>query len=97
MGVVSAKEVQQTAWLARLQLQDAQLHRLAAQLDEILQYVQQLQRVPTDRVEPTSHVLPLSNIMRQDQVQPSVPPEDVLNVAPARHGQLFKVPKIVDI
>lgn len=97
MSVVSVKEVQQVAWLARLHLKDAELNRLAAQLDEILEYVRQLQAVPTEGVEPTSHVLPLSNIMRKDQLQPSSAPEDVLIIAPARHGQLFKVPKIVDI
>ena len=97
MSVVSVKEVQQVAWLARLHLKETELNRLAAQLDEILEYVRQLQAVPTEGVEPTSHVLPLSNIMRKDQLQPSSAPEGVLTIAPARHGRLFKVPKIVDI
>lgn len=96
MAIVSLNDVQQVAFLARLQLPDAELNRLAAQLDEILKYVHQLQAVSTEGVEPTSHVLPLSNITRPDQLMPSTPPEDVLTLAPARHGQFFKVPKIID-
>jgi aspartyl-tRNA(Asn)/glutamyl-tRNA(Gln) amidotransferase subunit C len=96
MGVVSAKEVSDVAFLARLQLEEAELARLSAQLDDILKYVQQLQAVSTDGVEPTSHVLPLANVTRADQIKLSVNPEQALAIAPARHGQLFKVPKILE-
>ncbi len=96
MGVVSTKDVQQVAFLARLQLHDTELAKFAAQLDDILQYVQQLQAVPTESVGPTSHVLPLSNIMRPDTIRPSVPSEEILAIAPARHGQLVKVPKVIE-
>jgi len=95
-GVVSVKDVEKVAYLARLQLGQAELTQFAAQLDEILKYVQQLQAVSTDGVEPTSHVLPLANVMRLDQITPSVTPEEVLHIAPVRHGQLFKVPKIIE-
>ena len=93
---VDVKTVQQVALLARLQVAEAQQPKFAAQLAEILGYVQQLQDVPTDGVEPTSHVVPLSNVTRPDQSCPSVPPERVLAIAPARHGQLYKVPKIIE-
>lgn len=96
MAIVSVKDVQQVAFLARLQLEEVEVGKLADQLDEILEYVHQLQSVSTDGVEPTSHVLPLSNITRPDQVTPSLPPEDVLTIAPARHGQLVQVPKIIE-
>ena len=96
MNTVDVKTVQQVARLARLQLDEAQQARFAAQLAEILQYVQQLQQVPTDGVEPTSHVVPLSNVMRPDEQRPSTAPEAVLAIAPARHGQLYKVPKIIE-
>jgi len=88
--------VQQVARLARVQLDAAQEARFAAQLGEILQYVQQLQSVQTDGVEPTSHVVPLSNVMRPDQLAPSTAPDAVVALAPARHGQLYKVPKIIE-
>jgi len=97
MGVVSLKDVHKVASLARVELEEAQVSRFVAQLDEILNYVQQLQAVDTTGVEPTSHVLPLVNITRQDHIKPTVKPETVLTVAPARHGQLFKVPKIVEL
>ena len=96
MPTVDVNTVQRVARLARLQLDEGQQARFAAQLDEILEYVQQLQAVPTDGVEPTSHVVPLSNVMRPDQRQPSAAPEEILAIAPARHGQLYRVPKIIE-
>lgn len=96
MSVVTVKDVQQVAWLARMALADAEAEKLTSQLDQILQYVRQLQAIPTDQIAPTTHVLPLSNISRPDQRRPSVPPDDVLRLAPARHNQLFKVPKIIE-
>jgi aspartyl-tRNA(Asn)/glutamyl-tRNA(Gln) amidotransferase subunit C len=96
MDTVDVKTVQHVARLARLQVEPAEQARFAAQLAEILQYVQQLQQVPTDGVEPTSHVVPLSNVTRPDQPRPSIAPEAVLALAPARHNQLYKVPKIIE-
>ena len=96
MPVVSVQDVQHVAVLARLRPEDRELAAFAAQLNEILGYVRQLQAVATDGVPPTSHVLALSNITRPDEPAPSIPPEAVLAIAPARHHQLFKVPKIID-
>jgi len=96
MNLVSLKDVQQVALLARLHLEDRELSLFSAQLNEILGYVQQLQAVSTDQVGPTSHVLALSNISRPDQREPSLPSEQVLAIAPARHHQLVKVPKIIE-
>ena len=94
--VVTVQDVERVAMLARLQFQAEELKRLASQLDEIVQYVQQLQTVSTEGVEPTSHVLPLSNITRPDALQPSLSTEEVLSLAPARQHQFVKVPKILD-
>ena len=96
MPVVSVNDVQQTAHLARLALNAKELDTLAAQLGDILEYVRQLQSVPTDGVEPTSHVLPLADITRADQRLPSLPSEEVVALAPARHGDLVKVPKVIE-
>ena len=96
MSVVGVSDVQQVAALARLSLSEPEAATLTSQLDHILAYVRQLQAIPTDGVKPTSHVLELSNITRQDQLQPSVPVDEVLRLAPARHNGLFKVPKIID-
>jgi len=96
MSVVSQRDVQQVARLARLQLEEAELATLSSQVDDILTYVQQLQAVSTDHVEPTSHVITLANVVRPDQRQPCTNPEEILNIAPARHGQLVKVPKVLE-
>ena len=90
------KDIQHVALLARLALTPEESAVLGGQLSNILAYVEQLQRVPTDGVEPTAHALPLSNVMRSDERKPSLPPEQALANAPARHGQLFKVPKIIE-
>ena len=96
MSVVSVHDVQHVAHLARIELEPAAIATFVSQLDAILAYVRQLQQVPTDGVGPTSHVLPLANITRPDQLQPSLTPHDVQAMAPAMHGQLVKVPKVVD-
>ena len=96
MSVVTAETVKHVALLARLRLEGDALARLAGQLDEILAYVQQLQAVPTDGVEPTSHVLPLSNVLRKDEIQPSLPQQHVVTLAPASHAHFVAVPKVID-
>ena len=96
MPVVTADVVKQVALLARLRLEGSALTQLAAQLDEILQYVQQLQATSTDRVEPTSHVLPLSNVLRKDEPRPSLPQKTVLDLAPTAQPPFVKVPKVIE-
>ena len=93
---VGIPDVQKVALLARVFLSPDELATLAPQLNDILAYVQQLQAVPTDGVEPTSHVLPLTNVTRRDEQTPSLPADVSVALAPARHGQLIKVPKVVD-
>lgn len=96
MSVVSVQDVQQVAQLARLALSAGELERLAAQLDHILDYVRQLQSVPTQGVPPTSHALPLADVTRPDQRLPSLPPETIAELAPARQGNFVKVPKVIE-
>ena len=96
MGVVTAEVVQQVAMLARLRLEGPQLSQIAAQLDEILEYVQQLRSVSTDQVEPTSHVLPLANVLRTDEPQPSLDSHLVTALAPASHPPFVTVPKVIE-
>jgi aspartyl-tRNA(Asn)/glutamyl-tRNA(Gln) amidotransferase subunit C len=94
--VVSIDEVKQVAHLARIDLSPEELALLAGQLGDILDYVRQLQAVAADHVQPTSHVLSLSNITRPDVQQPSMTSDAALSIAPARHNQFYKVPKVVD-
>ena len=96
MAVVTPEVIQQVALLARLRLEGSALTQFVAQLDEILAYVQQLQAVPTDGIEPTSHVLPLSNVLRKDEPHPSLSQEAVLALAPAPQKPFVKVPKVIE-
>ncbi|MBI2104732.1 MAG: Asp-tRNA(Asn)/Glu-tRNA(Gln) amidotransferase subunit GatC [Candidatus Omnitrophica bacterium] len=96
MTVVTPEIVRQVALLARLRLEGQALAQLAAQLDEILQYIQQLQAVKTDSVEPTSHVLPLSNVLRKDEPGACLSQETVLALAPATQRPFVTVPKVLE-
>ena len=96
MSVITPEIVKQVALLARLRLEGEDLARLAGQLDEILQYVQQLQAVPTDQVPPTTHVLPLSNVVRKDEPQPCLPQQAVMALAPASKPPVVTVPKVIE-
>ena len=91
-----AFEIEQIAELARLSLKPEERVKLKKDLESILAYVEQLKTVPTDHVEPTSHVLNLKNVFRADEIRPSNIREDILKHAPHREGNFFKVPKIID-
>lgn len=84
------------AELARLHLKPNEREKLAKDLESILAYVDQLKELNTDRVEPTSHVLPIENIFRKDEAKPSNVRDEVLNHAPKRESNFFKVPKIIE-
>ena len=96
MAVVSPDIVKQVAKLARLRLEGEALTHIAGQIDDILAYVQQLQSVPTPNVEPTTHVLPLSNVQRKDEVKPSLPLAVVMKLAPAKREPFVTVPKVIE-
>lgn len=89
-------EIEQIAELARLSLKPAEKGKLQKDLESILAYVEQLKLVPTEHVEPTSHVLNLENIFREDEVKPCDIREEVLKHAPRREGNFFKVPKVIE-
>ncbi len=93
---ISIKDVEYLAHLARLQLTAEELSRFSSQLDEILSYVEKLKAAKTQGVAPTSHVLKLTNVFREDQVKPSLSTEAALTNAPDREGPFFKVPRIID-
>jgi aspartyl-tRNA(Asn)/glutamyl-tRNA(Gln) amidotransferase subunit C len=93
---ISQAEVEHVARLARLELSAEETERMRSQLDQILGYVEQLRRVDTADVPPTSHVLPLVDVMREDEVRPSYPVEAMLANAPDPDGESFRVPKILE-
>ena len=93
---ITLAEVEHVARLARLALDADEKERMRSQLDAILGYVEQLRRVDTDGVEPTAHVLPLVNVLRDDEVRPSYPVEAMLANAPDAQDGQFRVPRILE-
>ena len=89
-------DINHVAHLARLELSDEEKAKLSAQLAGILSYVAKLSEVDVTGVEPTAHAIPLSNVLRKDEVRPSVERERILANAPETARDLFIVPKIVE-
>jgi aspartyl-tRNA(Asn)/glutamyl-tRNA(Gln) amidotransferase subunit C len=93
---LQAKDVAWVAHLARLHLDEADFAKLTEQLSAIVDYVAQLQQVPTEGVEPLAHPLPLANVFRDDEPTPSLPTDEALANAPARAGNFFSVPPVLE-
>ena len=95
---IDTDRVRQVARLSRIELTDPQLEQFTSQLSDILSYVDQLNELDTDAVEPTSHPLRLGNVFRSDsdKVQPSLSSQQALANAPQTHGQFFAVPKVLE-
>lgn len=88
--------VEHIAELAKLQLTEEEIDRYAEQLSDILAYAEKLQALDTDAIPPTASVLPLRNVLRPDEVAPSLPRDEVLaNAADTAEGQ-FRVDAILD-
>ncbi len=93
---ISREEVLHVARLARLTFSEAEVERFTEQLSAILAYMEKLEELDTTGVEPTSHVLPLANVYKPDEVRPSFEREDITAGGPSiEHGH-YKVPKIVE-
>jgi len=92
---VTIKDVEHVAKLARLHFTPAEMEKFTHDLNEILQYVDKLNELDTENVEPLSHVIELANVFRQDVVQPSLPRGEALANAPAHDEEFFKVPKVI--
>ena len=93
---ISREQVEHVAHLARLGLADDEIDRLQQQLSQILGHMQALDAVDTSAIPPTAQVIPLSSIMRDDAVRPSLPTDEVLRNAPRREGNFFKVPPVLE-
>jgi aspartyl-tRNA(Asn)/glutamyl-tRNA(Gln) amidotransferase subunit C len=87
-------QVHKVANLARLKLTAAEETQFATQLSGILDYVEQLNELDVTGVEPTTRAIDVANVMRLDQVKPWADRETLLDCAPDRDGEFFRVPKI---
>lgn len=93
---MTPEQIRWVAHLARLELTEPELQTLARQLTSILDYVNQLQQVDTEGVEPLAHPLPIHNVFREDELTPSLPVASALANAPDRRGDFYAVPAVLD-
>lgn len=93
---IQVNDVEHVAKLARLNLTEEERETFTGQLNAILQYAEKLNELDTDQVEPTTHVLHLSNVMREDEVKESLSQEKVFRNAPDEEDGQFKVPAVLE-
>ncbi|HXX34578.1 MAG TPA: Asp-tRNA(Asn)/Glu-tRNA(Gln) amidotransferase subunit GatC [Thermodesulfobacteriota bacterium] len=89
-------DIEKVARLARLELSEEEKATFGSQLEQILTYMEQLNRLDTSGVEPTSHAIPVYNVFREDELKPSLPQEEVLTIAPDEEDGHFRVPRIIE-
>ena len=94
--MISREDVEHVARLARLALSESELERMRAELAGILGYIDRLRAVDTGGVEPTSHAVPMLNVMREDATRPCLSQDEALGGAPDRSGEYFRVPRIIE-
>ena len=95
MTKITSSDVRKVAQLARLELPEDQIETYTSQLEEILSYIDQLQEIDTKDVSPTTRAVEVVNAMREDFVEVNCSREEILNQAPHREGDFFRVPKIL--
>lgn len=96
MAKITRAEVEHVARLARLELTEDEKERMTAQLDAILGYIDTLNALDTGGVEPTTTVIPMMSVTREDAVRPSLDREEALANAPDREDVFFRVPRIIE-
>lgn len=92
---ITHKDVEHVAALAKLSFTDKEKATLVSQLNEILRYMEQLNALDTENVEPLSHVIPTGNVLREDDPRPSLDRNEALANAPAKTEKFFRVPKVI--
>lgn len=96
MSRISTDQVKHVANLARLAITKEETEKFTNQLDAIISFAEQLNEINTDGVEPTSHVLDMKNVMREDIPQEGLPQSEVLKNAPEHQDGQVKVPSIME-
>ena len=89
-------DVDHVARLARLHLSDAEKARMREQLAKILTYIDALQALDTEGVAPTTHAVPVTNVMRDDETRPCLAQAEMLANGPERANEFFRVPRIIE-
>jgi aspartyl-tRNA(Asn)/glutamyl-tRNA(Gln) amidotransferase subunit C len=94
--MIDREQVHKVALLARLELTPEEEEQFTTQLGSILDYIQQLSELDVTDVPPTTRAIDVSNVTREDELQPYPDREAILNGAPQQEGEFFKVPKILN-
>tara|TARA_B100000945_G_C20414626_1_gene614490 strand:- start:1256 stop:1549 length:294 start_codon:yes stop_codon:yes gene_type:complete len=95
MSRISSDQVKKVAELARIDLNNDQVKHHATQLDKILDYINQLERINTDKVPCTTRAIEVVNVTRSDNKKLYENREEILKLAPSRENDFFRVPKII--
>ncbi len=93
---ISKNDVQYIAALARIYVPPEKLEGFTKNLDDIVHYVEQLQKLNLDDVKPTSHAVPVGNVLRPDTVKPSLTNQEALSIAVDQKDGCFKVPLVIE-
>jgi aspartyl-tRNA(Asn)/glutamyl-tRNA(Gln) amidotransferase subunit C len=93
---LSKETVKYVADLSRIELKPEELERLSKQLQGILDFIDKLSEIDTKNIEPTSHILPINNVLREDIPEKSLTSEKALENSPSKEGNFFAVPKVIE-
>ena len=96
MKRISSDEVKKVAQLARLELNENEINQHAEQLEKILEYIKQLEKINTEDIPCTTRAIEVVNVLRKDEKKKSEQSEEILDLAPSRENKFFKVPKIIN-
>lgn len=94
--MINKNDVRYIAGLARIHVPEDELEGFTKNLEDIIGYVDQLNELNVEKIEPTSHVLNLKNVYRMDEVRPSLPQSEALKFAVESHQGSFKVPRVIE-
>ncbi|MCX5669125.1 MAG: Asp-tRNA(Asn)/Glu-tRNA(Gln) amidotransferase subunit GatC [Candidatus Omnitrophica bacterium] len=93
---IDKETIRHVAHLARIELQPNELEKLFGELHEILGFIDKLSILNVEQIKPTSHILPISNVLREDELHVSLNSDKALENAPSKKGNFFSVPKIIE-
>lgn len=93
---ISQETTKYVAHLARIDLKSKEIERLSQQLQDILGFIDKLKSIDVTKINPTSHILPINNVFREDKPQESLPVKKVLDNAPGKERNFFMVPKVIE-
>lgn len=93
---LTRKDIESVAYLSRLELSDEEKDNLTGHINRLLEHFERLQQIDTSNVEPTSHVIPVYNVFREDKWRPSLPADEVVANGPQVADHCFVVPRVVE-